>query len=145
VTLIRIPMIDRILPRITPTTVGCWEWGGYNRPDGRAQISDADRRAHMVYSLLYEHLVGPVPSGMELDHLCRQPWCCNPFHLEAVPPRINKLRGISPPAVNAQKTHCARGHALDLLNTYVTKDGRRQCRTCQRARGRVYDTTKRVA
>jgi hypothetical protein len=87
----------------------------------------------------YEDANGPIPQGLVIDHLCRVRHCINPEHLEAVTQRENNLRGNSPAAINARKTHCLRGHAFDEENTYVspTKGGR-SCRECTRMHSRKY-------
>jgi len=85
-------------------------------------------------------LVGPIPEGLKLDHLCRNSACVKPIaneqgpaHTEPVTQRENVLRGNAPAAVNAVKTHCIRGHPFDAANTYVYGKGRhRRCRTCKR-------------
>ncbi|MFE0326316.1 HNH endonuclease [Streptomyces sp. NPDC058960] len=81
-------------------------------------------------------LVGPIPDGMQLDHLCRERRSVRPDHLEPVTLVQNVMRGESPTAVNARKTHCRRGHGLDGDNLYVKPDGRRVCVTCRRERDR---------
>lgn len=108
----------------------CWEWlagrfaGGY----GQFSVDGSSRFAHRVS---YEFLVGPIPQGLELDHLCRNTWCVNPAHLEPVTPRENKRRGFSNAALNARKTHCKRGHLLEGDNLKPDKRlGRRICREC---------------
>jgi hypothetical protein len=89
-----------------------------------------------AHRFAYELFVDEIPDGLTLDHLCRNPRCVNPGHLEPVTQRENTLRGISPVAVNAAKTHCKHGHLLDEANTYMTNAGSRQCRTCNRLRMR---------
>lgn len=70
----------------------CWIWQKLLTPDGYARISvhRNNRRAHRVY---YEHYVGPIPEGKQIDHLCRVRACVNPWHLEPVPPAANVRRG----------------------------------------------------
>jgi hypothetical protein len=96
-------------------------------------------RAHRV---AYELLVGPIPDGMHLDHLCRTPACVNPAHLEPVTPRVNSLRGVSFSAVNATKETCPAGHPYSADNTYLSPTKRnRLCRTCQAVHKRAYRVT----
>ena len=118
----------------------CWEWlAGIDKYSyGCFTISHlAGRRlevgAHCVSYWLYK---GPIPKGLELDHLCRNPLCVNPIHLEAVTHRINSLRGIGASAKHARQTECAYGHPFDLFNTYFLR-GRRYCRICTRERQRA--------
>lgn len=128
---------------------GCWNWPtkpmntGYGlsyvrQPDGSLRKANTHR-------LAYEMLVGPVPAGMHLDHLCSNRRCCNPAHLEVVTPRENIMRGVGPSAQNARKTHCSLGHALDMANTYITPSGERTCRECRREAARRYKARKRRA
>ena len=85
-----------------------------------------------AHRFTWELLRGPIPKGLELDHLCRNHACVNPDHLEVVTHQENCLRGASPPARNALKTHCVHGHPFDKANTRFKREGRRQCRTCDR-------------
>jgi len=120
----------RLLSKVDFTDEGCWEWqagkdgGGY----GSVMIR---RKRYGVHRLAYLEWVGPIPEGMEIDHLCRNRKCFNPYHLEAVTGRINKLRGIGFVAKHALATHCPKGHPYDETNTYVRKGtGYRDCKTC---------------
>lgn len=81
-----------------------------------------------VHRIAYESATGPIPDGLVIDHLCRNRWCCEPAHLEAVTHRENILRGTGASARNAAKPRCPRGHEYT-----VKGDGSRYCRTCRRA------------
>ena len=78
----------------------------------------------------YELVIGPIPKGLTLDHLCRVRGCVNPGHLEPVTQRENTLRGTSPVAANPGKTHCPSGHPYKKPHLYINKRGGRQCLTC---------------
>lgn len=90
------------------------------------------RGTFYVHRVAWETLRGPIPDGMQLDHLCRQRACWNPDHLEPVSPRENVLRGVGITAMNAKKTHCPQGHPYDDANTGITSTGKRRCRACGR-------------
>jgi len=116
---------------------GCWVWkaaktNGY----GVVQFNGVVRRAHRV---IYELLIGVIPEGLELDHLCRERACVNPSHLEPVTQRENNARSNSASAIHAKQTHCLRGHELSPKNTYRRKRGNkieRFCRACSAIRDR---------
>lgn len=131
-------LLDRIGTKLLVGD-GCWEWTGVRTSDGYGQIYGRMQMAHRV---MYELLVGPIPEGLELDHLCRNPWCVRPDHLEPVTTRENVLRGVGISAVNARKTECLKGHSLSGENLYLHR-GKRRCRTCRRAAGRRYDGRRR--
>lgn len=90
------------------------------------------RRAVLAHRLAYEILVGPVPAGLTLDHLCRNRACMNPAHLEPVTMRANVLRGEAPAARQARRTHCRHGHPL-IPEPHAHRSGRRYCPICYKA------------
>ena len=109
----------------------CWVWTTLDRDGyGIVEIDGKSRRMHRVS---YEHHHGPVPSGLQLDHLCRNRACFNPRHLEPVTARVNTMRGNGPAALNARATHCKKGHELSGTNLIVYKRGNRNCRECAQA------------
>jgi len=115
----------------------CWLWQGHLiNGYGVFCQSHADRiRAHRY---AYETMVGAIPEGKELDHLCRVRNCVNPAHLEPVTNKENVLRGEGVTAQNARKTHCPHGHPYSGDNLYVTPKGYRGCRECRRAAHRAW-------
>lgn len=141
-------VLDRFWKKVKKTD-SCWEWlvsktkGGYGQfnLDGKGDMRYAHR-------LSYEFLVGPIPKGMQLDHLCRNRGCVNPEHLEIVDNKTNSLRGISEPAKNARKTHCIAGHPLSGKNLYIVhlSSGEvwRRCATCHKRRNKAAKAKKRL-
>lgn len=137
---------ERFAGKLLPQPNGCIEWGvaiahatGY----GVFYMGGGQRLAHRVS---WEMSRGPIPPGLHIDHLCRNRRCVNPEHLEPVTPRENILRSpIAPPALNAKKILCPRGHELsgDNLDSYALKQGRRACRECMRARCRAWHWANR--
>lgn len=120
----------------------CWEWTGYCDPNGYGKThylrdQGAGGYAHRV---AFIYVKGPIGAGLTLDHLCRNPSCVNPDHLEAVTLRENVLRSpLTVAGINARKTHCIRGHEFSPENTALHSRGRgRRCRTCTREKQRGY-------
>jgi HNH endonuclease len=112
----------------------CWLWQACCDRSGYGIIK-ADGKARKAHAVIYELCVGPVPEGMELDHLCHNPQCVNPDHLDPAPKRINILRGMGVGAKNCRKTHCSKGHPLSGDNLRIRSDGySRVCMECQKAR-----------
>lgn len=140
---------DRFWPKVQKTD-SCWLWTGgkdrygYGKILGphRGEAKGAHKRAHRA---AYEMLIGPIPDGLTLDHLCRVRHCVNPSHLEPVTRRENVLRGQSPFARHARVTHCPAGHAYDEANTAHRRRGGRKCRACDAARSRVQKAKRRLA
>ena len=137
---------DAILARLqsrstSDPATGCKIWNGARLKNyGAINIDGKMRRVHRV---AWELAHGPVPAGLELDHLChtqadceRGPDCphrpCwNVEHLEPVTHAENVLRGDSPSAKHARQTHCKRGHEFVPHLTAITKTGGRVCYLCR--------------
>lgn len=113
-----------------PALGGCWLWCGALTDDGYAKVRRPGRTKY-GHRLMYEDVVGPVPEGLVLDHLCRVRNCVNPSHLEPVTSRVNTLRGETLAARELEQTHCIKGHPFDEGNTRLGKGRRmRICRAC---------------
>ena len=110
---------------------GCWNWTGYVAKNGYGKIT-YNKKSYKAHRLVYELLVKPIETGLQIDHLCRNRRCVNPTHLEEVTQKENILRGTSPTAENKNKTHCVHGHELSGENLLVSSGGRRVCRICHR-------------
>lgn len=123
--------------------VECWLWTGALNDEGYGQFGyPIPRNVHIV---AYEDLVGPVPDGHQLDHLCKVRHCVNPAHLEPVTQRVNWERSDCPSRINADKTHCKRGHPLAGDNLGHKPNGQRVCRKCDAWRQRLHVAGLRVA
>lgn len=110
--------------------VTCWLWTGAAVPLGYGHFWNGTRSVP-AHRFSYELHVGEIPSGLQIDHLCRVPACVNPQHLEPVTGRENTLRGVSFAAKNAAVTHCPKGHAYAGDNLRYAGRGR-YCRECHR-------------
>jgi len=119
----------------------CWTWTA-GRFDDKYGCYWHEGKSVYAHRFAYELLVGPVATGLVLDHLCRNTLCVNPDHLEPVTNRLNVQRGIS---WNSMKSHCPQGHRYTDSNTYeyVHLDKRRQrmCKTCNADRQRARRVT----
>lgn len=108
----------------------CWLWTGALNAQGYGKIqADGRRLTAQQASYLLHH--GVIPEGLEIDHLCRNPACVNPAHLEAVTHRENMLRGVNKAAERARLTQCKRGHPFVPPHVRRAPNGTRRCRTCE--------------
>lgn len=121
----------------------CWLWTGYRSDRGYGRVCIPNKaKCGYIHRVVYELLVGPIPAGLQLDHLCRQHACCNPAHLEPVTGKVNCERGSK-----ATKTHCPQNHPYsgDNLRIHVDKRGyhRRICVTCNREKCAAHRSKRR--
>lgn len=125
----------RFLSKIEVQGNGCWLWKGYlnNKGYGKFSINSYPEYAHRF---AYEQFRGSIPPDKEIDHLCRNHACVNPWHIRVATRQVNCLAGESPAAYAARSTHCINGHPWDLFNTHYRPDGSRYCRACGRERER---------
>lgn len=121
---------SRLLKRAEVNESGCWLWTGPLNPAGYGGTIRAWGKGWLPHRLAYTVMVGSIPDGLQIDHLCRQRDCINPAHLEAVTQAENLRRQ------GAAVTHCPRGHEYSITNTYRSADGLRRCRICCRDRNR---------
>lgn len=140
-----IPAAERFWPKVDkngpiPATFrhrgSCWQWTAGAISTGYGLFHQANRKAVLAHRYSYEQLVGPIPDGLVIDHLCRNRRCVNPAHLEAVTTGVNTRRGLGVSTFNALKTDCPAGHPYSTENTYVSPKGSRICRACARERDR---------
>lgn len=132
---------ENLLARMEPQPNGCTYFTGALDKQGYGILrSPSGQRAHRS---AYEHFIGAIPEGLTIDHECHNRdetcaggptclhrRCVNPDHL-AAKPAIDNINAS--PNSNAAKTHCPQGHPYDEANTHVGTDGRRVCRSCQKA------------
>ena len=123
--------MDQIVP-----ANDCWMWTGRTNTKGYGQTTYQGRSVQ-AHRLFYETRNGPIPKGLEIDHLCRVRDCVNPDHLEAVTHAENVRRGA------AAKTHCINGHPYTEDNIYIDKgSGARRCQICVRETWNNYHRNK---
>ena len=123
----------RFLDKVHKTNT-CWLWTGACNNKGYGQF-EYHGRPVLAHRWAYEHWVGSIPEGLELDHLCRNPICVNFDHLEAVTHRENVRRGNAGKITGARqlaKTHCPQGHPYSGDNLYLRPGGGRACWICKR-------------
>jgi len=122
--------IERVLVRIEQDASGCILWLGRVDGKGYGRLANVKGKTGGAHRITYEAAYGPIPAGLDLDHLCRVTRCVNPRHLEPVTSGENTRRS---PIHNGAKTHCPQGHEYTEANTYRwpgAPGASRQCRTC---------------
>lgn len=107
-------------------TSGCFIWMGKRKPNGYGVFWLDEERVVYAHRFAYELAKGPIPVGLQIDHLCRVRACVNASHLEAVSQQENLHRGEGIAAQHARKTHCKWGHHLALIGPLKW----RRCQTC---------------
>ena len=114
---------------------GCWIWTGTKIWNGYGVYS-----GQVAHRKAYEIFVGPVPDGLDLDHLCRNRGCVNPAHLEPVTRSVNLRRGF-------EATGCKNGHgySTETITLIHTSSGQfhRRCIICHREQNRRAKRRKR--
>lgn len=124
----------RFWKKVSVVPGGCWLWTASLYPNGYGcfHLSSRPRRSALAHRWCYEQVMGPVPAGLDLDHVCRVRRCVNPGHLEPVTRSENLLRSPLMGQAARDRTHCKRGHELAGDNLYIHK-GHRHCLACKAA------------
>lgn len=141
---------DGDIPTGRPDLGPCWIWTLRTDRNGYGYYSHRHGGTRFVHRIMYEHVEGPIPEGLVLDHLCQVRICCNPAHLEAVTQAENVRRGRAHEVsrrLASVRTHCSNGHPYEgdnfRINTRGPKKGRRRCLVCARALNRKYRSAQR--
>lgn len=114
----------------------CWLWTGSAGSSTHGRFCDGSGSEVQAYRWSYENAFGPIPKAFVVHHICCNPPCVNPAHLEAIPFRENVLRGGGPTACHSRATHCPSGHPYDLFNTYWSRTRRGLTRVCKQCSNR---------
>jgi len=132
----RQPVEPRFLAKVNKTET-CWLWTAWVERNGYGRFW-LDGRQHGAHRVSYELYVGPIPDGLEIDHLCRVRHCVNPAHLEVVTAAENVRRmAATRTPYQALRESCPNGHPYDAENTIATATGR-SCLTCKRVANRAH-------
>ena len=138
--------LERFMSRVLKSD-SCWLWTGAKTPRGygtfRAGTNACSNvRFWRAHRFSYLNFVGPIATGLVLDHLCKNTSCVRPDHLECVTQRENLLRGDTIIARYLSRKTCLRGHPFDGTNTGIV-NGHRYCKTCNRIKAAYYKKMKR--
>lgn len=135
-------LMERFFAKVVKHEGGCWEWVGA-RSGGYGQIKVVGRGTVRAHVLSYEHHIGPVGSGLELDHTCRNRRCVNPAHLEPVTHKVNMLRSEAPAIRLHLAKVCKAGHAIVEGNLSWDGKGYR-CLICHKEYIRRYRVKQKL-
>ena len=137
-------MVERLLARSYRDDNGCLVRHRAN-PNRYARVRNNEAgRMELAHRVMYEYKYGPIPDGLEYDHLCRNKPCFDPDHGEPVTHSTNVMRSpLGTPAIRRAWTHCPQGHPFDEANTYIRPNGRRGCRACRNQRSVEHTARKR--
>ncbi|SIN33573.1 HNH endonuclease signature motif containing protein [Mycobacteroides abscessus] len=126
---------ERFWEKVRPAgALECWQWGASLNDGGYGQIYVHEvRRPIRAHRVAWELLRGEIPTGLVIDHLCRNRRCVNPWHMDLVTNEVNIERGEFRSSRPPLKTHCPSGHAYAGENVRIAKAGYRVCRSCERA------------
>ena len=128
-------VLARFMAKVRVLENGCHEWTGAKIRCGYGIFALTKKRHPVAHRFIYEALVGEIPAGLVIDHVCNNRACVNPAHLRPASHRENILRGNGIASMYAARTHCKNGHELAGSNLAIGKDGYRTCRICRNKRG----------
>ena len=134
-------MIPQRIEKKINFTATCWHWTAAKSPAGYG-VGYLNGRTGQAHRIVWSIFNGPIPAGMQLDHLCYVRDCVNPAHLEVVTPEENRRRIKNRTSGNAKKTHCPQGHPYTNDNLYQRPDGGRGCVACRREACARYEQTR---
>lgn len=141
-----IPMSTRVrfIAKFDYQPFSCWEFQGSKTEQGYGRFFVPGRRALPAHRVAYAMFYGRLDDGLTVDHLCGNPSCVNPDHLEAVTHGENLRRARKGAcAVHAAKTHCPKGHEYSSYTHPKSGRTQRVCWTCKRDQGRDWQRRKR--
>ena len=142
-----VPLAVRFEAKVERLPSGCWRWTGSLTKKGYGRFNGGGGRESKIlpaHRVSFQLAGRTIPAGLQLDHLCRNRWCVNPDHLEAVTGKVNMERGMSPPMVIHRSGACKRGHPLTAENAAMRKDGTRAyCIPCRQQRRREEDARRK--
>ena len=135
--------LERVLHTKQVTSTGCWIPTQKPLASGYVLFT-FDQKKIYAHRWMYQQMIGSIPGGMQIDHLCRNRPCINPEHLEVVDNFENMMRGNNFAAKQARQTHCKNGHEFTPENTGLSRDGERSCLTCRRKYAHDYHQNRKL-
>jgi hypothetical protein len=123
---------DRFFRHVTEAENGCWNYASEHNSGYALFAINKGTQLTLAHRWSYEHFIADIPDGLVIDHLCNNPKCVNPWHLEPVTQKVNCQRGVG------SALTCVNGHPYDPSNTHVRPNGHRQCRICRQNTYRRY-------